>query len=203
MVGGKAGVLHLHMGDGHRPFDLIYRAVAHSELTLKQFLPTHCNRNLEIFADSKLYGREGYLDLTAGTYDAYPDDEVKPSAAVRALIDSGVPLEHITISSDTGGSLPSFDAQGNLLKLCVGRAKPMFQELLDMVHQEGLAWEQALKPVTSNAADRMKLPRKGRVRVGLDADAVLLDADDRIHHLIAGGQMMIDAGVMLRKGTFE
>jgi beta-aspartyl-dipeptidase (metallo-type) len=203
MVGGKAGILHLHMGDGHKPFDLIYRAVEYSELPLKQFLPTHCNRNHEIFEDSKSYGKQGYVDFTAGTYDIYPDQEIKPSTGVRRLVEAGVPLAHITISSDTGGSLPSFDKEGNLIGLSVGVAKPMFQELIDMVRQETLSWEDALRVVTTNPADRMKLPRKGRVKVGLDADVALLDEQDRIVHLVARGKMMIESGKMLRKGTFE
>lgn len=203
MVGGKAGILHLHMGDGHAPFQLIYQAVKQSELTLKQFLPTHCNRNKEIFEDSKLYGKKGFLDLTAGTYDVYPNDEVKPSTAVRELVASGVKLSHITISSDTGGSLPSFDKEGNLKGLSVGKAKPMFQELIDMVRIEGMAWEDALRVVTTNPAKRMKFDRKGRIREGLDADAVWLDEKDQIRHLTARGQMMIEDGVILRKGTFE
>jgi beta-aspartyl-dipeptidase (metallo-type) len=203
MIGGKAGILHLHMGDGHRPFALIYEAVERSELTLKQFLPTHCNRNHEIFEESKNYGKQGYIDLTAsGTHEIFPE-EVKPSTAVRELVAAGVPLAHITMSSDTGGSLPQFDSEGNLVGLGVGDAKPMFQELLDMVELEGMAWQDALKVVTSNPADRMRLPRKGRIKVGLDADAVLIDAEGAIRHLIARGKMMIEDGALLKKGTFE
>jgi beta-aspartyl-dipeptidase (metallo-type) len=203
MVGGKAGILHLHMGDGHEPFDLIYRAVKYSEVPLKQFLPTHCNRNHEIFEDSKIYGKTGYIDLTAGTYDIYPNEEVKPSAAVRQLVEAGVPLAHITISSDTGGSLPSFDKEGNLVGLSVGIAKPMFQEMIDMVRIEGMDWSDAIRVVTTNPADRMKLARKGRLKAGLDADIALIDGEDRLVHLVARGKMMIESGTMLRKGTFE
>jgi beta-aspartyl-dipeptidase (metallo-type) len=203
MLGGKAGILHIHMGDGDKPFELIYQAVAKSELKITQFFPTHCTRNHHIFEEAKEYAKQGYVDLTAGCYDLFPETEVKPSRAVVEMLQAGVPLAHISISSDTGGSLPYFDDEGRLVKLKVGKAKPLFDELIDLVVQEGLPWEQALQLVTSTPAERLKLKRKGYIQVGNDADIVLLDSANRIVHLVAGGELMIEDGKMLRKGTFE
>lgn len=203
MLGAKAGIVHIHMGDSDQPFELIYQAVAQSDLKITQFFPTHCSRNHHIFEEAKEFGKQGYLDLTAGCYDVYPEYEVKPSRAISEFLKAGVPLAHITISSDCGGSLPLFDQDGHLTKLTVGKAKPMFDELVDLVQLEGLPWEQALQTVTSSPADRMKLQRKGRVQIGNDADAVLLDDNNHIVHLVANGQLMIENGRMLKKGTFE
>jgi beta-aspartyl-dipeptidase (metallo-type) len=203
MLGGKCGLLHVHMGDGRNPFEMIYQAVARSELKITQFFPTHCSRNQHIFEESKEYAKHGYVDFTAGCWEIFPEEEIKPSRAIVEMVEAGVPLENITISSDTGGSLPFFDKSGHLIKLRVGKAKPLFQELVDLVRTEGLPLQRALSVVTSNAADRMKLSRKGRVRVGNDADAVILNDSDEIVHLVAQGELMIRDGSMLRKGTFE
>ena len=203
MLGGKAGIVDLHMGDARDPFRLLYQVVERSELRLKQFLPTHCNRNHYIFEDAKTYGQKSWVDLTASSYPYYPDEEVKPSWAIAELLRSGVPLEHITMTSDGCGSLPDFDAQGNLVRLATGQPKSILTELVDTVRQEGLPLEQALKVVTSNVADILKLRRKGRVAVGLDADLVLLDAEDQIAHMVANGVLMVRDRVRLRKGTFE
>lgn len=203
MLAGKAGIVNLHMGDARDPFRILHQVVERSELNLKQFLPTHCNRNDYIFRDAQEYGKKSWVDLTASAYPYFPDYEVKPSRAIVELLRSGVPLEHVTLSSDGCGSLPDFDERGNLVRLATGQPKSIMTELLDTVRQEGLPLEQALKVVTSNVADVLKLRRKGRVAVGMDADVVLLDADDQIRHLVARGNLMVRDGARLRKGTFE
>jgi len=203
MLGGKAGILLLHMGDARDPFRPIHLAVAGSELKYTQFLPTHCNRNDYIFEDAKTYGLKGYVDLTASSYPYYPQYEIKPAKAIVELLKAGVPLEHITLSSDGCGSLPDFDADGNLVRLVSGEPDSILRETVEAVRQEGLPWDQALKPVTSNVADIFKLSRKGRVRVGGDADVVLLDPEDRVYHLVANGTLMVRDAVKIRRGTFE
>lgn len=203
MLAGKAGIVDLHMGDAKDPFRIVYQVVERSELNLKQFLPTHCNRNDYIFRDAQDYGKRSWIDLTASAYPYFPDYEVKPSRAIVELLRSGVPLEHITLSSDGCGSLPDFDERGDLIRLAIGQPKSIMTELLATVREEALPLEQALKVVTSNVADVLKLRRKGRVAIGMDADVVLLDADDQIRHLVARGNLMVRDGVRLRRGTFE
>ncbi|MFH1861691.1 MAG: beta-aspartyl-peptidase [bacterium] len=203
MLGGKAGIVNLHMGDAKHPFEPIYHAVEQSELNFKQFLPTHGNRNDYIFEDAKEYGKKGYVDLTASSYPYFPQYEIKPSQAIVQLLAAGVPLEHITMSSDGCGSLPDFDEQGNLVKLVSGPPASIFRELIDAVRNEKLPLEQALKPVTSNPATILKLPRKGRINVGGDADLVLLDGDYQIRHLLANGDWMIRDALRVKKGLFE
>ena len=91
MLGGKAGIANIHMGDAKNPFQPIYDAVAKSELKLTQFFPTHCNRNPYIFEDAKSYGKKGYVDLTASSYPYDPENEIKPSKAIVELVNAGVP----------------------------------------------------------------------------------------------------------------
>jgi beta-aspartyl-dipeptidase (metallo-type) len=207
MLGGKAGIVNIHMGDTPNPFEILYQVVQKSELEFTQFLPTHCNRNHYIFEDAKAYGKQGPIDLTASSYPYYPDTEVKPSEAVVKLTGSGVPLEHITISSDGCGSLPNFDEKGNLVKMDSGEPKSIFNELMDLVEREKWPFEKALKPVTSNAADVLKLQQKGRIIVGKDADVVVLDMDmdnkNRICHLAANGHLMVKNYEIIKPGTFE
>ncbi|MCK4664466.1 MAG: beta-aspartyl-peptidase [Bacteroidales bacterium] len=203
MLGGKAGIVNIHMGDAKNPFQPIHDAVANSELNYKQFLPTHCNRNDYIFEDAKEYGKNGYVDITASSYPYFPEYETKPSKAIAELLKAGVPLEHITMTSDACGSLPDFDEKGNLIKLAMGLPKSIFDETIDAIKEEKLPLEQVIKVVTSNVADILKLNNKGRVMVGKDADVVLLDSEYRIYHLIAMGQFMIKDAKILKKGAYE
>lgn len=203
MLGGKAGIANIHMGDAKNPFEPIYEAVKKSELKLTQFLPTHCNRNDYIFEDAKEYGKKGYVDITASSYPFFPEYEVKPSKAIAQLLKAGVPLEHITMTSDGNGSLPGFNENGNLIRLEMGQPKSIFDEMIDAVMQENIPLDKALKVVTSNVADILKLKAKGRIQENKDADLVLLDADYKITDVVARGQLMVSDYKMLKKGTYE
>lgn len=201
MFSGKSGIVNLHIGDRKNPFELIYKAVEQSDLKFTQFLPTHCNRNDHLLAEAKTYGKTGYVDLTA-----YPKkfgyEKNKASRAVVELLDAGVPLNHITVTSDACGSLPVFEG-GELVKLGIGSPDAIFHTLIELVEDEGLPLEKALAVLTSNPADILKLTNKGRITVGRDADLVLLNGKNEIEYLFANGVMMTRKGELIKKGTFE
>lgn len=203
MLGGKAGLVNLHMGDAEHPFRLLYSVIEQHQLKLKQFIPTHGNRNHWIFEDSKEYARNGYIDLTASSWPYFPDEEIKPSKAVAELLKAGVPIEHITLSSDGCGSLPGFDEHGNLVKIETGQPSSILREMLDMLRQEKLPLEVAVRTVSTNVAEAWRLPRKGRLRPGHDADLTFLDHQDRVYHVVAMGAFLMRDATLLRKGTFE
>ncbi len=203
MLGGKCGIVNIHMGDAKNPFKPLYQAVANSELKFTQFLPTHCNRNPYIFEDAKTYGKKGFVDITASSYPYFPEYEIKPSKAIAELVKAGVPLEHITMTSDACGSLPDFDDKGNLIKLEMGFPKSIFDELKDAVTDEKMELQDALKVVTSNVADILWLRNKGRIEANKDADIVLIDNDFSIKHLIAMGELMVENSEIIKKGSYE
>jgi len=203
MLGGKAGIVNIHMGDARNPFKPLYEAVENSELKLTQFLPTHCNRNDYIFEDAKEYGKKGYIDITASSYPYFPQYEIKPSKAIVEFLKAGVPLKNITLTSDGCGSLPDFDEDGNLVQLEIGYPKSVLIELIDAIVKENLEIEKAIKVATSNVADILKLYNKGRILAGKDADLALLDKDFNIVHLIANGEIMTRDYQMLKKGSYE
>jgi beta-aspartyl-dipeptidase (metallo-type) len=203
MLGGKAGIVNIHMGDAENPFQPIYDAVSQSELSFKQFLPTHCNRNHYIFEEAKEYGKKGYVDITASSYPFFPQYEIKPAKAIHELILAGVPIGHITMSSDGCGSLPSFNENGDIEKLEMGYPMSVYTELADLVNEEGMPLEQAVRVLTSNIADILKLRQKGRIQIGKDADLVIVDANFTIQHVVAMGKLMVKDGSSLKKGNYE
>ncbi|MGB4205161.1 MAG: beta-aspartyl-peptidase [Bacteroidales bacterium] len=204
MLGGKAGIINMHMGDAQNPFQPIHDAVAKSELNYKQFYPTHCNRNDYIFEDAKEYGKKGWVDITTSSYPYFPQYEIKPSKALKLLMDAGVPVEHITFTSDACGSLPDFDpVTGELRQLEMGLPDANLREIVDAVKEEQIPFEIALKVITSNPATALKLKQKGNIEVGKDADVLLFDADLRLHTMIAMGQFMMKEFKMVRKGSYE
>ncbi len=203
MLGGKAGIVQLHMGDVRDPLRPIYRAIERSAIPIGQFMPTHMNRNAWIFEDAKEFGRRGgRIDITTSSYRYFPDDETKPSAALARLLASGVPLDRITFSSDGNGSLPLFDAQGRLLRLEIGQPRTVFEEIVDAIVHEGVPIQAALSVATVNPARAFALAGKGEISPGSDADIVLVDEDWRIRFVMARGQFMMEDGVV-RPGVFE
>jgi len=191
MLGGKAGIVNLHMGDAPDPFAIIGEVVKGSQIGFKQFLPTHCNRNPYIFEDALTYGKEGYVDITTSAWPYFPDEEIKPSAALKQLLAAGVPAGHITFSSDACGSLPVFDSEGLLLRIEKGLPSANLRELADAVTIEKLPLEVALKVLTSNVATILKLPGKGFIRPGMDADLLFLDGELKMVHLLSGGKWVV------------
>ena len=203
MLGGKCGMIHVHLGDAERPFELIRQAVDQSELTLGQFHPTHVNRNEHAFEEAKSYGCDGTVDITAAAYPYFPDDEVKPSRAIRELLEAGVPLEHITMSSDACGSLPEFNEKGELVRILSARLYATWRETAEAVRDEGLELTQALATVTRNPARILRLPGKGSIEVGNDADLALVDESFQMRTVIARGALFMADGEIIKKGTFE
>ncbi len=203
MLGGKAGIVNIHMGDAQDPFRPLHEVVQNSELKYTQFLPTHCNRNSYIFEDALEYGKQGYIDLTASSYPYFPDIEVKPSEAIARLRKSDVPLEHVTMTSDGLGSLPHFDEQGNLERLEMGYPKSLLEVVKDSVLEEKVPLQDALKVVTSSPAQILKLNEKGTISKGKDADLVLLDEDFRIRAMTAKGELMVEDYEIKKKGSYE
>src|SRR5690606_39548569 len=66
LMTGKAGIVHLHLGDGARGLDLVRRALDGSELPPRVFHPTHVNRRRALFEESlELAGRGATIDVTA------------------------------------------------------------------------------------------------------------------------------------------
>ncbi|MEO1419603.1 MAG: amidohydrolase family protein, partial [Pseudomonadota bacterium] len=107
----------------------------------------------------------------------------------------------ITISTDSGGCLASFDADGNPSGLDYGRSDDLVLSLSKSAKQLGL--EAALPAFTSNPARLMRFHQKGRLAVGMDADLVLLDEDFGIGSVMALGRWMVREGQPVVRGTFE
>jgi beta-aspartyl-dipeptidase (metallo-type) len=189
MIGGKAGIVNIHMGDAKDPFRPIHEVVASTEMGYRQFVPTHCNRNPYIFEDAKVYGVKGFVDITASSYPYDMEVEIKPSVALKQLLEAGVPAGHITFTSDGCGSLPSFDSEGRLIKIDMGLPSSILREIKEAVLEDGIPPEIALQVATSSPADILKLKGKGHIREGYDADLVVLDEGFNIMHLMAMGRI--------------
>ena len=202
LMTGKAGVLHLHLGDGPRGLDLVRRALAGSEIPARVFNPTHVNRRKALFDEAVELARAGCtVDLTAFPVEE-GEDAYTAADALRRYLSSGAPPQRLTVSSDAGGCLPCFDADGRVCHMDVGAAGALLETLRDLL-VGGMPLETALPAFTSNPARLLRLAGKGAIVAGGDADLVALDATGGADTVIIRGVVHVKGGSAVRRGTFE
>lgn len=199
---GKAGIVHLHLGDGPRGLELVRQALAQSELPPRVFQPTHVNRRKALFEEALALAAQGCtIDLTAFPVEEGEDAWSAADALIRYL-DSDAPADRITVSSDAGGCLPEFDADGHVCRMGVGESGALL-ETLNEVLARGVPLERALPAFTRNPARLLRLAGKGRIAAGADADLLVLDEAGAACHVIAAGVMHVRDGHIERRGMFE
>ena len=205
MLSGKAGVVNMHLGDAPEGLSPLERICAAGDLPRTQFLPTHCNRNPRLLEQAVEWARSGgWVDFTSSTVPAFLDDgETSAAASVARLKAAGVDLSRATVTSDGQGSLPRFDAAGVMTGLDVGSCSSLLEYLREAVRERGLSLAEALAPITANPAAALKLPRKGRLAVGMDADLVVLTPELSPLFVVARGRIMVADGRAVVHGTFE
>jgi beta-aspartyl-dipeptidase (metallo-type) len=202
LLGGKAGILHLHLGDGPRGLSLVREALARSELPAGVFNPTHINRRRALLEEAIELARAGaVVDITAFPVADGEDAWSAEEALVRYL-DAGAPPERVTVSSDAGGCLPVFDAQGRVTAMDVGRPGALLHALRAAT-MAGMPLGTALPAFTLNPAEHWGLQRKGRIEVGSDADLVVLNGDGAAAEVMAGGRWHVRGGVPTVRGPLE
>jgi beta-aspartyl-dipeptidase (metallo-type) len=109
------------------------------------------------------------IDITAFPVAEDQEDELAASEALTLLLESDVPWERVTVSSDGGGCLPTFDENGRVSSMDVGDPGALVDCVRDLLAAGG-PLERILPPFTSNVADLLRLSGKGRIEVGGDAD---------------------------------
>ena len=171
-VGGllsrKAGVTHIHVGEGRARLRPITDALDQFDLQAQAIYVTHVARTKELLHDAAALSRRGaFVDIDT-------TDHALPGHLCN-FVDAGGDLSHLTVSTDAGGSSPH-----------------------DLIAQIGAAvasgWpvERVLPLVTRNTATVLNLPTKGRLAQGCDADIVVLEPRSFARrHVIAGGHLLL------------
>ena len=200
LMTGKAGILHLHLGDGDRGLSLVRDALSQAEIPARTYNPTHVNRRKALFHEACELTKQGcWIDVTAFETDGIG---YEPADALLRYMEQDLPQDKLTISSDGGGCLPSFDGCGHLTKMDFANSQAMtdvFYELLD----NGQEMTKVLPFFTSNIATLMNFYHKGRISTHYDADLNVLNPKNRIQHVMVNGCWHVFNQQLKRKGTFE
>lgn len=205
MLSGKAGVLQFHMGSGKAGLTEVFAVLDETEIPAKHFIPTHVNRDEGLFRQAMdLARRGGYMDITSGIRkkDGFSGG-IEPSVAIRMCWEAGVPMDHVTMSSDGNGGM-SLTLPDGSQKLLVAQLASLHEEVRDAVLTEGVPLETAIRVAGENPARANGLwPRKGTIRPDSDGDLLILDEGMYIDTVVARGRVMVRGGKAVVKGTYE
>lgn len=205
MLSGKAGVLQFHMGSGKAGLTEVFAVLDETEIPAKHFIPTHVNRDEGLFRQAMdLARRGGYMDITSGIRkkDGFSGG-IEPSVAIRMCWEAGVPMDHVTMSSDGNGGM-SLTLPDGSQQLLVAQLASLHEEVRDAVLTEGVPLETAIRVAGENPARANGLwPRKGTLRPDSDGDLLILDEGMYIDTVVARGRVMVRGGKAVVKGTYE
>lgn len=203
LLGGKAGTLHLHIGDGPLRLEMIWRLLKETEIPITQVIPTHVNRNKQLLMEAFEFAlKGGTIDLTALPEGPSGLKDVCLGEAIKLAIEKKVPLERLTISSDANGSLPVFDSMGQLLGLTIATEKSLLTSFQSLIKNKTISFSQAARLFSTNAACVYQLKNKGFIKTGYDADLIMFDSDLNLEMVMAKGRLMLSQGKLLARSTF-
>lgn len=177
LIGGKAGIIHMHTGVGKNGLKIVVDTVEHTDIPVSHFVPTHIRPQTPYVEEFLKLG--GGIDLTSGN---------KPEEAVGYLkhfLEIAEPWQ-ITVSSDANGSMPVWNEKKEIVGFTA--AKLTLLDFLRTLIDSGMSMEEALPFVTENTAKRWKIyPKKGALQTGSDADMLVLGEEYALEHVIARG----------------
>lgn len=188
MLAGKAGVMYFHTGHGHDRLKSLRELVANTEIPITQLLPTHVTKSPELWEESIEWVKAGgYIDITARDKGTF---QTLARAKLLHESDDSFSMDRIICSSDSYGSLPRFDENGNLVSYGIAGPGALLAYVKEMYFSHMWSLADVLAPITSNPARFLKLDGKGRIDVGECADILILDRHTLdLQYVIAKGEV--------------
>ena len=196
---GKTGTLHIHIGNLPDGISVLLDIARKYPVFIPYLSPTHLIRTEALFHQAITFGKMGgMVDFSTGgtKFDT-------PRNCVMKALEAGAPLDHITFSSDGRGGVRKMDLQTSTDTYKPAPLDLNLKEMVLLVKEAGLPLEQALQLITVNPARNMKLPRKGKIKEGYDADLCFLDENLNLTDVFAKGEQMMENTEIVKKGRYE
>jgi beta-aspartyl-dipeptidase (metallo-type) len=196
LLSKKAGVTHFHVGIGKDRLAFLHALLEDYEIPPANIYATHITRSRELVDDAIQLAKKGaFVDITA---------DKETGKWVQYYKQNQGDSNQLTISSDGNGSMPQFNAKGEMTGFGVLSQRTLFEQIVSVVKDYDWPLADALSLVTSNPARALRLAKKGALKESFDADILMLDQDSlEIKHVFAKGQHMLRNKEILVKRTFE
>jgi len=180
MLSRKAGLLHLHVGEGDTRLEPLRDVLDEFNVEPGWFYPTHVARTEKLMDEAVALAKKGMpVDV-----DTVEEDLPK---WVRHYLDGGGDPGMLTVSSDASMTSPRL----------------LWEQLRECIRQCGLPVEQVLRLATANTARILKLHRKGVLEKGRMGDVLVLEKDTfEIVHVLSNGEFMVRDGSLVRDENF-
>lgn len=177
MLARKAGLMHVHVGEGKRRLQPLRDVVDEFEVEPCWIYATHIERTEELMDEAIALARRGMpCDVDVVERDLH--------RWLRHWRDHGGPRELLTVSSDASMTSPA----------------GVWLQLRDCVLNHGFTLEQVLPLATRNTARILKLREKGELRKGCAGDILLLEEDTlEIVHVLSHGKVVVRDGEVVEK----
>ena len=203
-LSGKRTVLHVHVGDRDEGLRPLEEAVARTGLPVDQFVATHVNRNPNLWEQAIHYAKSGgRIDITTMQKPeaGYPK-AIDASRGILDALEKDVPISRMTMSSDGGAAYPRPSSKPGSGKFYMAGPDSILETVRELV-KAGLSWGKAVSFVTNHTADLLGLVRKGRLKVGSDADILILTRPGDVDRVYCRGRLMVKDGKPVVRGLFE
>lgn len=180
ILGKKAGVAHFHVGEGKDGLSLLRELIRDYEIAPESLYPTHIERNTRLMRDAIALAKRGSsVDIDTVEADLHK--------WLGYYLRNGGPARRMTISSDCHNRGPEI----------------RLQQLRDCVLRHRFELETILPFYTRNVAGVLKLEGKGEIKMGNDADLVILGGKDlELRYVIAQDQIMMEDGRVTKKPKY-
>ena len=198
-IGGKKGILHVHLGNLDTKMDLLFELVQKYQFPIEHISPTHVGRTKALFDQAIEFAKlGGMIDITTAA-----SQYIAPYKSVLYALEQGVSIENMTFSTDGHAGLTKFNASGKEIGTKSALIHKNLEETILLVKKGNLPIEEAFKLVTTNPAKNLGLKHKGEIKVNNDADFCCFDTDLNLVDVFAKGQQMMKEGEVIVKGNFE
>lgn len=177
MLARKAGLMHVHVGDGKRRLQPLRDMVDQHDVEPCWIYATHVERSEALMDEAIDLAKRGMpCDVDVVERDLH--------RWLRYWMEGGGPPELLTISSDASMTSPA----------------GVWLQLRDCVLNHGFTLEQVLPLATRNTACILKLREKGELRKGCAGDILLVDEDSlEIVHVLSHGKVVVRDGEVVEQ----
>ena len=152
-LAGLKGVLNIHLGNYSDPADFFIRACGEDITFRPLIVPTHVTRKSDVFESClKFLEYGGQIDITAGSDGDADRNSVGSVEGLEIIYKKYGTLDRVSMTSDGNGSMPVWDALGNMIGMGKGSCRVLLKDLKKAAQRGVIPFGEVLRTMTTTPA---------------------------------------------------